>query len=78
MENNIKELNLNEMEEISGGFKIEMLNAEELDLYNKYLEQAKSGSAQSKKGLLDFKTAMRQKYGNKIFDAKDFMGILKS
>ena len=55
-----------------------MLNAEELDLYNKCLEQAKSGSAQSKMSLLAFKTAMRQKYGNEIFDAKDYMGVLKS
>ena len=78
MENNMKELNLNEMEEISGGFKTEMLNAQELELYNKYLEQAKSGTIKSKKGLLEFKNAMRQKYGNKIFDTKDFMGILKS
>ena len=78
MENNTNELNLNEMEEISGGFKTEMLNAEELKLYNKYMEQAKNGNAKSKKGLLDFKTAMRQKYGNVIYDAKDFLGILKS
>ncbi len=78
MENNVNELNLNEMEEISGGFKTEMLNAEELDLYNKCMEQAKSGSTQSKMGLLAFKTAMRKKYGDVIFDAKDFMGILKS
>ena len=78
MDNNMKELNLNEMEKISGGFKTKMLNAEELDLYNKCLEQAKSGSAQSKMSLLAFKTAMRQKYGNEIFDAKDYMGVLKS
>ena len=74
----MKELNLNEMEEISGGFKTEMLNAEELKLYNRYLEQANNGTAAAKRLLLDFKTEMRKKYGNKIFDAKDFMGILKS
>ena len=78
MENSMNELNLNEMEEISGGFRAEMLSAEELDLYNRYLEQAKNGTVQAKKELLNFKNAMRQKYGNKIFDAKDFMGILKS
>ena len=55
-----------------------MLNAEELKLYNRYLEQANNGTAAAKRLLLDFKTEMRKKYGNKIFDAKDFMGILKS
>ena len=78
MENNMKELNLNEMEEVGGGFKTELLSANELALYNKYTEQAQSGTARAKKELLAFKNEMRNKYGSKIFEAKDYIGILKS
>ena len=78
MENEMKELNLDEMEEASGGFRSEMLDAKELALYNSYLKQAENGTARSRKELLAFKNEMRNKYGKKIFDAKDYMGILKS
>ena len=78
MENNMKELNLNEMEEVSGGFKTELLSANELALYNSYLRQAENGTARSRKELLAFKNEMRNKYGSKIFEAKDYIGILRS
>ncbi len=75
---NMQELELSEMEKASGGFKTEMLNAEELAVYNNYLKLAENGTAQAKKGLLTFKNEMRRKYGKQIFDTNDYLGILKS
>ena len=77
MENDVKELNLDELEKIGSGFKTEMLNPQELAQYNQYLEQAKLGRAQAKT-LLAFKQEMRNKYGKAIFDPKDYQGMLIS
>ncbi len=77
MENDMKELNLDEMEQVGGGFKTEMLTPEELAQYNELLEQAKLRRSQAKL-LLAFKRDMFNKYGKEIFDKADYQGILIS
>ena len=71
MEKDKKELNLNEMEKVSGGLRTEYLNAEELATYLKLKEAADKAWYPSEitaawDALFAFKIEMKNKYGDDI------------
>ena len=66
MENNIKEMNIEEMEKIAGGLRTEMLTDYEKYEYNMLLEEAKRTGDPGEFGGFVF--AMHRKYGWNIYD----------
>jgi len=71
MENNMKELNVNEMQQVSGGLRTEMLNDEERAVYQQLLKT--KGECfyypeyeAAEKALNDFKRRMEEKYGKVV------------
>ena len=71
MEMVMKELNLNEMEQASGGLRTEYLNAEELAIYLRLKEAADKAWYPSEitaawDALFAFKIEMQNKYGDDI------------
>ena len=71
MVNELKELNINEMEQASGGLRTEYLNAEELATYLRLKEAADKAWYPSEiiaawDALIAFKVEMQNKYGDDI------------
>ena len=71
MEKNMKELNLKEMEQASGGLRTEYLNPDELATYLRLKEAADKAWYPSEieaawDALFDFKIKMKNKYGSDI------------
>ena len=66
MENNMKEMNIEEMEKIAGGLRTEILTDAEKAEYNRLLDRAKKNSKIGEFGL--FLVSMRNKYGDAILD----------
>ena len=71
MKNNVKELDLYEMEQVSGGLRTEYLNDEELATYLRLKEAADkawypSEITTARDALFEFKIAMKNKYGDDI------------
>ena len=71
MEKDMKELNLEEMEQVSGGLRTEYLNAEELATYLRLKEAADKAWYPSEitaawDALFAFKIEMKNKYGDDI------------
>ena len=71
MEKNMKELNLNEMKQASGGLRTEYLNKEELATYLRLKEAADKAWYPSEiisawDALFAFKSEMKKKYGDDI------------
>ena len=68
MENNMKEMNIEEMKKAVGGLRTEMLTADERAEYNRLLDEAKRRGA-TQKGIFGlFLQRMRTKYGEDILD----------
>ena len=71
MEKDKKELNLNEMEKVSGGLRTEYLNEEELATYLRLKEAADQAWYPREiipawDALINFKVQMQNKYGDDI------------
>ena len=68
MENNMKEMNMEEMEMVAGGLRTEMLTDAEKAEYNKLLDEAKRRGPNQKANFGLFLQKMRNKYGEDILD----------
>ena len=68
MENNMKEMNMEEMEMVAGGLRTEMLTDAEKAEYNKLLDSAKRRGLTQKGNFFMFLRRMTDKYGKDIFD----------
>ena len=68
MENNMKEMNMEEMEMVAGGLRTEMLTDAEKAEYNNLLDRAKRKGPTQKANFGLFLQKMRNKYGEDILD----------
>ena len=68
MENNMKEMDMEEMDKVAGGLRIEILTDAEKEEYNRLLDRAKRKGMPQKVEFGFFLQKMRNKYGDAVLD----------
>ncbi len=64
----MREMNMEEMENVTGGLRTEMMTADEKAEYNRLLDEAKRRGYYQKVNFGFFLQKMRNKYGDAILD----------